>query len=92
MLERTTHARERGARAVHGTPTAEIVPTGAAFQMRRPPDILSVQAVRGIGLPKTVRTRNVLMEGNDRNLGRGRRESLGQARLQRTQSTRVIRI
>jgi hypothetical protein len=87
MRERTTHAREGGARAVQGTPTAESVPTGAAFQMRRPSDILSLQVVRGVRLPKAVRSRDGLVEGYDRHLGRGRRESRGHERLQRTQES-----
>jgi len=92
MRERTTHFREGGARAVNCTHTAEPVPIGAAIQIWQPTDILSVQVVRGVGLPNAVPSRDGLVEGYDRHLGGGRRESRGQARLHLTQSPRILRI
>lgn len=92
MRERTTHAGEGGVRAVHGTPSAEPVPTGAAFQMRQPTDILCVQVVRGVGLPKAVPLPDDLVETYDQHLGRGRRKSRNQSRLQHTQSRQLLRI
>ena len=86
MRERTTHARERGDSAVHDTSTAEPETTAAAFQIKWPPDILSVQAVHAVGLPKEVRSRDGLVDGNDRHLGHGRRKSRGQAWLQPNRS------
>jgi hypothetical protein len=61
MRERTTHARDGGARAVHGAPTAEPASTSAAFQMRKQANTLSVQVVRGVGLPRAVLLRDDLI-------------------------------
>jgi len=52
--------------------------------------ILPVQVVRGIGISRSVQSRDDLGEGSDRHLGRGRSEASGESWLPRNQNPRIL--